>query len=68
MTAVEGLRRLAASGHVSATRLLLKHLRHEQRSIRVACVMALKDLGGEAEAAMRTGLPPRTGSCSKSVA
>ena len=55
-TAVQGLRRLAASGQESATRLLLTHLRHEQRSIRVACVMALRDLGGDAEAAMREAL------------
>ncbi|MGX5187138.1 HEAT repeat domain-containing protein [Streptomyces avermitilis] len=43
-TAVEGLARLAAQGATSAVDTLVQHVDDEQRSIRAACVLALRDL------------------------
>jgi hypothetical protein len=56
-TAVEGLFRLASAGEEQAVRILVRHVRHEHRSVRVACVLALRELGGDAEESMRTALP-----------
>ncbi|MFI9048511.1 hypothetical protein [Streptomyces sp. NPDC053427] len=47
-TAVEGLTRLAAEDDPGAVELLIRHVTDEHRSIQVACVMALRDLGEDA--------------------
>jgi hypothetical protein len=56
-TAVEALRRLALAGEERAARVLLGHIGHEHRSVRVAIVLALQELGGEAEESMLAALP-----------
>ncbi|AJT69013.1 hypothetical protein [Streptomyces chattanoogensis] len=47
-TAVEGLTRLAAEDDPGAVELLIRHVTDADRSIQVACVMALRDLGEDA--------------------
>jgi hypothetical protein len=55
-TAVEGLRRLAANDDARAADALMRHVRHENRTVRVACVMALRDLGREYEESLRSAI------------
>ncbi|MEU9116815.1 hypothetical protein AB0D04_34955 [Streptomyces sp. NPDC048483] len=47
-TAVDGLAELAAQDDPSAVELLIRHVTDTHRSIQVACVMALRDLGEDA--------------------
>jgi hypothetical protein len=56
-TSVEGLRRLASDGDERAADVLLRHIGHEHRTVRSACVFALVDVGGDAEKSMREVLP-----------
>jgi hypothetical protein len=44
-TAVEGLVRLAGQGNREAVELLARHVRDGQQAVRVACVVALRELG-----------------------
>ncbi|MFG2668397.1 hypothetical protein ACGFY6_29695 [Streptomyces sp. NPDC048387] len=46
-TAVEGLVRLAGEGNGRAVELLAQHVNHEERAVRVACIIALRELGGQ---------------------
>jgi hypothetical protein len=55
-TAVEGLRRLAANDDARAGETLVRHIRHENRTVRVACVMALRDLGRGYEESLRSAI------------
>ncbi|MFE2877379.1 HEAT repeat domain-containing protein [Streptomyces roseus] len=48
-TAVEGLVRLAGDGDGRAVELLAQHVDHEHRAVRVACIIALRELGDQAD-------------------
>ncbi|MFE5764890.1 HEAT repeat domain-containing protein [Streptomyces sp. NPDC056492] len=47
-TAVEGLARLAGEGNDRAVGLLAQHVDHDHRAVRVACIIALRELGDQA--------------------
>ncbi|MFE2165445.1 HEAT repeat domain-containing protein [Streptomyces sp. NPDC059447] len=47
-TAVEGLVRLAGEGDGRAVELLAQHVDHDERAVRVACIIALRELGDQA--------------------
>jgi hypothetical protein len=55
-TAVEGLRRLATNDDARAGETLVRNVRHENRTVRVACVMALRDLGQRYEESLRSAM------------
>jgi hypothetical protein len=55
-TAVEGLARLARQGSAEAVDVIVANLGHEDKTVRVACIVALNELGGDAEERGRAGI------------
>jgi hypothetical protein len=56
ISAVEGLVRLAAEGSTEAVNALLRHVSHEHRTIKEACVLGLKDLDKSVQTRLRAAV------------